>query len=997
MKTGKLKKTAALILAFLIVSMPLSSLALEIIDGIGQLIQSSTLEIGAGTYFTRNILRHTSLGIERENYIEFSPSSAAAPVIAYGSKLYGKSTVKTVAAYLAEQGENVIAAINADFYMTDTGIPIGLVVTDGIIRSSDAGANAVGFRADGTAFVGTPKLSIKADIGGIPVTLDYINKSRKYYGLYLFTSDYSATTRSTAEAKSVIIGGISGNLTVGGTVTGTVESVVQSTDLISLPENKMVISAEALQYYRLEGVEAGMPVTITVTAGDSRFGEAVSAVGGGVQLLKDGVITSGLEAGSAPRTALGVKADGSYVLYTVDGRQTGYSNGMTLTALAQRMQSLGCVNAINLDGGGSTAMVVTYPGDAYLKTANSPSDGSLRSCSNFIFLVSNLEKTGILGHLQIYPYDIRILRGASTELSVGATDTNYFAMSAPSGLSYSLSSAGLGRVSGTTLTGQEAGAGTLTVSGGGVSGSTGLKVVETPTGIGFYDEGTGKTVTALQVSEGQSVNLQAQAYLDGAEVISDDGCFNWAVSGQIGTVSAEGVFTAENVTQNNGKIFVSCGDFTASIDVMVSTEPILALDFETSKTYASGADVALATQNDRQYVRYGASSAKLTYDFERTAATTLAAPLSYTFQSSPAYINAWVCGDGSGNDLYLRFATPSGNQAIKMCTLDFTGYRLTKTPVPSGATGFSALAVVRPGGGRASGIVYIDQIMEVYKDMQDTVPPVISISQSAMNDAGTISLTAVITDADAGVTEGGINLTLDGQDRAFSFNEDTGTLTATVTVSDMARTHRLTVTAMDVCGNLSRSAKEYKSIGTPSPFADTASHWAGGYADYLYHLGIVTGSASGGRTCFYPDDNITRLEFAVMMARYLRVEADAYSDVELPFSDAQSIPGWALDSVKAVYSLGIVKGRTSAGGVVFAPQGNLTRAEIMTMIGRTMDKGYAQATLGYSDSAAVPSYARDYISVMVNLKILNGYTDNTLRPGNFLTRGEAAKILYMMY
>ncbi len=83
--------------------------------------------------------------------------------------------------------------------------------------------------------------------------------------------------------------------------------------------------------------------------------------------------------------------------------------------------------------------------------------------------------------------------------------------------------------------------------------------------------------------------------------------------------------------------------------------------------------------------------------------------------------------------------------------------------------------------------------------------------------------------------------------------------------------------------------------------------------------------------------------------------------------------------------------------MIFAPSDNLTRAEIMTMIGRTMDKGYALAQLSYGDNASIPSYARDYIAVMVGQGILSGYTDGTLRPANYLTRAEAAKILYMMY
>jgi exopolysaccharide biosynthesis protein len=71
-----------------------------------------------------------------------------------------------------------------------------------------------------------------------------------------------------------------------------------------------------------------------------------------------------------PRTAIGWRADGHLVLVTVDGRQPQKSVGMTIEELAKLMIELGCVEAMNLDGGGSTTMVIRN------KIANSPSDAA---------------------------------------------------------------------------------------------------------------------------------------------------------------------------------------------------------------------------------------------------------------------------------------------------------------------------------------------------------------------------------------------------------------------------------------------------------------------------------------------------------------------------------------------------------------------------------------------------------------------------------------------
>ena len=104
---------------------------------------------------------------------------------------------------------------------------------------------------------------------------------------------------------------------------------------------------------------------------------AYSMVGGGPQLIKAGrvAITDKEEkmgptfrTGRHPRTAIARLESGKLLLVTVDGRQPGVSAGMSLNMLADVLLEFGAVEAINLDGGGSTTMVV---GD---KLVNRPSD-----------------------------------------------------------------------------------------------------------------------------------------------------------------------------------------------------------------------------------------------------------------------------------------------------------------------------------------------------------------------------------------------------------------------------------------------------------------------------------------------------------------------------------------------------------------------------------------------------------------------------------------------
>ncbi len=75
-----------------------------------------------------------------------------------------------------------------------------------------------------------------------------------------------------------------------------------------------------------------------------------------------------------PRTAVGFDGTGTWLLMVVvDGRQPGFSEGVSLYELAQILQSRGCSESINLDGGGSSIMLITEPGKE-TRTANSPSD-----------------------------------------------------------------------------------------------------------------------------------------------------------------------------------------------------------------------------------------------------------------------------------------------------------------------------------------------------------------------------------------------------------------------------------------------------------------------------------------------------------------------------------------------------------------------------------------------------------------------------------------------
>ncbi|MBI2193717.1 MAG: phosphodiester glycosidase family protein [Planctomycetes bacterium] len=93
------------------------------------------------------------------------------------------------------------------------------------------------------------------------------------------------------------------------------------------------------------------------------------------QLLRDGSVVASTSEDIHPRTAVGTTRDGRRALFLiVDGRQPGFSEGVTLLELAWLLESYGVHDALNLDGGGSSTLVLQQPDGSY-RIMNCPSDG----------------------------------------------------------------------------------------------------------------------------------------------------------------------------------------------------------------------------------------------------------------------------------------------------------------------------------------------------------------------------------------------------------------------------------------------------------------------------------------------------------------------------------------------------------------------------------------------------------------------------------------------
>ena len=1013
MKT-RIRKMTSLLLSFsLLGALSLPAAASE---ALGEDLSAKDTVIHEETQLSTNVFWSTAYSdLRTENLITYSPNKTVTPIVTYGGVLTDRSSVADTANALEGGGYRVVAGINGDFYNVSTGLPIGLVITDGVLRSSDAGYYAIGFRADGTAVLGKPGVKVSADLGyavddgsGSPVELIRpviaVNKARTNSGVFLYTYDFNArhTTGTTEAGVNVVCTVEQGQLAIGSTVTARVERVEETT-VTAIQPDQIVLSANANAdaYYTnaLRNMSAGSEVTLTVSA-NAGWDDVEYAVGALYCLAENGAVASGLAAGVNPRTAVGQKADGTLVFYTIDGRRSGYSIGASLTQVGQRLVELGCETVLCLDGGGSTNLAVTTPDSTDASIINRPSESN-RKVTNQIFLVASNRSSGRLDHFYVKAASDYVLAGSSVAVNVTGVDTNYIPMDAD----YDLSASAGTLENGTLTTPASGGDVTVMASGRGSRGSTVVHAIRTPDTL-TLKKGTA-SLTALTVAPGSKTTLTAGAVWNHLTLAADAKAFTWSVSGDIGTVDENGVFTA--AAPGSGRLTVSAGGKSLTIPITVARQALKTVeDFEdTELIFSSGPYLKVSRTHASDYVQRGRYAGKLDYTLSADTEW-LSIALGRGFSNLTDHytaLNLWIYGDGSGNQLsFLYTGDTKSDLRLPVTLLDFTGWKQVSVTLPQYFT-LSGLEISVPSTTYAddsgitveyadtprSGTVCIDQLVGSFPGTVDNTPPAVT----AVLDQQNWAVDVKVSDGVDGVLPlSSITVAMNGDAGQALEGYDTRNGTFRYYLPGPGETQeatRVTVTAVDASGNIGRASVDIDPSGVDHKFNDISDYWAADYVDFLYNADITTGYSDGS---FRPNQNISRAQFAVMLYRYLKLDENQYANVSLPFADLGSIPAYAIPAVKALYAEGVITGSEKNGQLYFNPGSSLTRAQAAAMIGRTQAKGYALADLTFTDSAQIPTYAAYYIRAMVGQGVINGYSDGSFKPHSNITRGQMAKILY---
>lgn len=256
--------------------------------------------------------------------------------------------------------------------------------------------------------------------------------------------------------------------------------------------------------------------------------EAVASFG---DIFEDGHARPGLDNSTrASRTAIGIKADGSVVMFMVDGRQAPYSVGMTMAEVAAAMEDLGCVQAVNLDGGGSSTFATQREGEPENSTSAGltlrcrPSDGYERKVSNTIMVLSTAKPTGQFDHAVVTPNDEVYTPGSTVQFKATGVDAAGGKADIPAGASWAVLSGG-GSIDANGLYTAADTCGTVTVGlkvGGQTVGQTSIQV-QWPDKLGF-------TNNSVSIDFGQESDLTFKPTWQGREVKYKDGDFEWTLT-----------------------------------------------------------------------------------------------------------------------------------------------------------------------------------------------------------------------------------------------------------------------------------------------------------------------------------------------------------------------------------------------------------------------------------------------------------------------------------
>ncbi len=341
-------------------------------------------------------------GVTYERGVQFTPRGPVAINVIRGPRPGGLTTLEPVLSNDTLVGRETLGAmqrrlvpvattagVNGDYFTFATGRPSGILMRDGqLMNPPNAGRSSAGVTTDGTLDVRRVSVAGSWRTGIQVHPFATLNSVPSANGVALFTPAYGPETPAVPGGFAVILFPFPA-VTPSIDLVAPVVEMVPAGGPLPIPIGGAILVARGTAVLTLQ-TEAPLGATMVVRlAFRPAWPGVVSAIGGGPQIVRNGApvfqsgesFTTGQLGPAAPRSAVGQLGDGQVVLVAVDGRQAGYSVGLTNFELGQALVRLGAVTGMALDSGGSTTMA--FDGTVL----NRPSDGRERAISTALMFL----------------------------------------------------------------------------------------------------------------------------------------------------------------------------------------------------------------------------------------------------------------------------------------------------------------------------------------------------------------------------------------------------------------------------------------------------------------------------------------------------------------------------------------------------------------------------------------------------------------------------------
>ncbi len=617
-----------------------------------------------------------------------------------------------------ESASRIIGAVNGDFYDTKAFSTVGPIVRDGdLVTSSKNSPNFATFNIDNDdkAFIdywsGNTQKLMNMDNEYV-LNINYKNKSYVNNGVILLDKSWAKLSFGIEKHENIV------EIVV---INDKVKEIRDNLEAIEIPEDGYIIAAAGTtKEYILNNFSVNDRVLVDVSS-DPDFKELTLAMGGGAEILKDGTIPDKFSlniSGSHPRTAIGISEDKKEVIMvTIDGRNASYP-GVTQRELAEILLELGAYNGINLDGGGSTEMIVKSSGEKSLDIVNHPSGGYERRIMNALAVLNKGPESSLNG-IKLDTFDSNIFIDTSRELFIKGYDKNYNPIEIdPTEATWSIEGIE-GRFVENKFIPNSSGKGTITASYRGKTASIEVRALSDPIELKI-------SPSKIYAETEKQVPIYVVATnAEGYEARVDSSALIWSIPDNIGKIKDNTFISTDKVSSD--LIKASFYDLDAYIHVSTGLLNTVVEDFESlNGSFIPYPNEVTGNLELSSKEKSGDSSAKLNYDFSN-ANDTKAAYIVFDndgipMEERPEKLGMWVYGN-QGNSHWLRgkLTDSSGNSFSLTFEryVDWEGWKFVETPVPSQAAAPLKLerlylVEIEPGY-KDSGHIYIDDLTAFYK------------------------------------------------------------------------------------------------------------------------------------------------------------------------------------------------------------------------------------------------------------------------------------------